>query len=62
MKKNFDCVDFMHKGALKIHAITGKMTQEQQKEYWREQLKLFNQYVQTVRKKHRSTAKRKTAG
>lgn len=34
--KDFDCVDLMHEGALRIHEETKGMTEEEELAYWRE--------------------------
>lgn len=33
-KKHFDCVEMMHKGALRIYEETKDMTREEELEYW----------------------------
>ncbi|MDQ1256866.1 MAG: hypothetical protein QG656_1466 [Candidatus Hydrogenedentes bacterium] len=35
--KEFDCVEMMHRGALRIHEATKEMTVEEELAYWREQ-------------------------
>lgn len=35
-KKTFDCVEMMHRGALRIHEETKGMTVEEELAYWRE--------------------------
>lgn len=34
-KKSFDCVEMMHKGALRIHEELKGMTQDEKLAYWR---------------------------
>ncbi len=34
--KDFDCVEMMHRGALRIHEILKDKTKEEQLAYWRE--------------------------
>ncbi len=34
-KRNFDCVEMMHEGALRIYRETKDMTQEEELAYWR---------------------------
>ncbi len=34
-KKNFDCVDMKHEGAVKVQAKLAGMSREQQLDYWR---------------------------
>ena len=36
-KKTFDCVETMHRGALRIHAELKGKTREEQLAYWRRQ-------------------------
>ena len=36
-KKTFDCVEMMHRGALRIHAELKGKTREEQLAYWRQQ-------------------------
>lgn len=36
-KKTFDCVEMMHRGALRIHAELKGKTREEQLAYWRRQ-------------------------
>lgn len=35
-KKDFDCVEMMHEGALRIHEVLKDMTREEQLAYWKE--------------------------
>ncbi len=46
--KDFDCVEMMHKGALRIYEETKGMTREEELAYWRqrhiETLKELGQY------------------
>jgi len=35
-KKDFDCVEMMHEGALRIYEKTKDMTREEELAYWRE--------------------------
>jgi hypothetical protein len=35
-EKDFDCVDMMHQGALRIHETLKGKTKEEQLAYWRE--------------------------
>lgn len=35
-KKDFDCVEMMHKGALRIHETLKGRTREEQLAYWRQ--------------------------
>ena len=35
-KKTFDCVEMMHRGALRIHEETKNLTKEQRLAYWKQ--------------------------
>ena len=57
MKKKFDCVEMMHRGALAIYREIGSMTVEEQIAWWKKQNESFQ-----ARPPARRKAKRKTVG
>lgn len=37
--KDFDCIEFKRKAALRIHATLSRMTEAEQLEYWNQRMK-----------------------
>ena len=56
MKKKFDCVEMMHRGALAIYREIGSMTLDEQIAWWKKQNDLFQAHTPARRKAKRKTA------
>jgi len=56
-KKKFDCVEMMHRGALKIYEKVRGMTLEEQAAYWRQQSKEFEEEIAAAKRKRKSSLK-----
>ena len=56
-KKEFDCVEMMHRAAQAVKSVTDPMTFDEKVAYWRQQSREFRKEVEAARRK----AGRKTA-
>ena len=48
--KAFDCVEFQHRGALRIYEATKDMTREEELAYWAERNRLFREEVEAAKR------------
>jgi hypothetical protein len=56
-KKEFDCVEMMHKAAHAVQAVTDPMTFEEKVAYWKQQSREFRKEMTTRRKTRKSSIK-----
>ena len=53
MKKTFDCVEMMHKGAERVRREVAGMTLDEELAYWRKQTEALRQMKHVAEDKHR---------
>jgi hypothetical protein len=56
-KKEFGCVEMMHKAAQAVQAVTDPMTFEEKVAYWKQQSREFRKEMSARRKIRKSSAK-----